>query len=104
MSNSDSDKQAVSPDVAIARLEGAITSALEEVHRLRGELSRMDAQGRELEALLRGVTSGEGGPREMVDRLHVLDEENRDLRARLKLGREGVEKLLKRIRFLEERR
>ncbi len=104
MSNSDSEKEAVSPDVAIARLEEAITTVLEEVHRLRGELSRMDAQGQELEGLLRGVTSGEEGPREMVDRLHVLDEENRDLRARMKLGREGIEKLLKRIRFLEEQR
>ena len=104
MSDSDSDNEAVSPDAAIARLERAVASVLGEVHRLRSEFSRMDAQGRELEALLRGVTSGEGGPREMVDRLHVLDEENRDLRARLKLGREGVEKLLKRIRFLEERR
>ena len=104
MSNSDSEKETVSPDVAVARLEEAITSALEEVHRLRSEVSRMDAQGQELEGLLRGVSSGEGGPREMVDRLHVLDEENRDLRARLKLGREGIEKLLKRIRFLEEQR
>ena len=104
MSNSDSEKEAVSPDVAIARLEEAITSALEEVHHLRGELSRMDAQGQELEGLLRGVTSGEAGPREMIDRLHVLEEENRDLRVRLDKGREGIGKLLTRIRFLEEQR
>ena len=104
MSSSDSEKEAASPDVAIARLEEAVTSALEEVHRLRGEISRLDAQGQELEGLLRGVTTGEGGPREMVDRLHVLEEDNRDLRARLKLGREGIEKLMKRIRFLEDQR
>ena len=104
MSSSDSEKEVVSPDVAVARLEEAITTVLDEVHRLRGEISRMDAQGRELEGLLRGVTSGEEGPREMVDRLHVLDDENRDLRARLKVGKDGVEKLLKRIRFLEEQR
>ncbi len=104
MSNSDSEKGAVSPDVAIAQLEKAVTSVLGEVHHLREELSRMDAQGQELEGLLRGVTSGEEGPREMIDKLHILEEENRDLRTRLDLGREGVGKLLTRIRFLEEQR
>lgn len=104
MSSSESDREAVSPDVAIAQLEGAITSVLEEVYRLRGEFSRMDAQGQELEELLLGVTSGKRGPREMMDRLGVMEEENRELRARLDIGREGVGKLLTRIRFLEEQR
>jgi hypothetical protein len=40
----------------------------------------------------------------MIDRLHILEEENRDLRARLDQGKEGVGKLLKRIKFLEEQR
>jgi predicted nucleic acid-binding Zn-ribbon protein len=104
VSDSDSDNEAVSPDAAIAHLEKAVVSVLGEVHRLRSEFSRMDAQGEELEGLLRAVTSGEEGPRDMIDRLHILEEENRDLRARLDLGKEGVGKLLKRIKFLEEQR
>ena len=53
MSDSDSDNEAVSPDAAIAHLERAVASVLGEVHRLRSEFSRMDAQGEELEGLLR---------------------------------------------------
>ncbi|MEE2669602.1 MAG: hypothetical protein VYD78_06325 [Gemmatimonadota bacterium] len=104
MSSSESDREAVSPDVAIARLEEAITSILQEMQSLHDESSRMDAQGQELEGLFRGVALGKGGPREMMDRLRILEEENQDLRARLDMGKEGIGKLLTRIRFLEEQR
>jgi hypothetical protein len=62
----------------------------------------MNEQGQELAGLLKGVTSGEAGPREMIAKLHILEEENRDLRRRLEEGREGVDRLLAQIRFLEE--
>ena len=108
MSNSGSKKKSaatgVSPDKAVKRMETAVTATLKEVERLKGEVVRMGAQGEELEGLLKGVTSGEGGPREMVDKLHILEEENRDLRRRLEEGREGVNRLLARVRFLEEQK
>ena len=90
------------PDKAVERLENAVTAALTRVELLEGEVVRMNAQGEELEGLLKGVTSGEGGPREMVAKLHILEEENRDLRRRLDEGREGVNRLLAQIKFLEE--
>jgi hypothetical protein len=37
----------------------------------------------------------------MVSRLRALEEENADLRSRIDQGREGVERLLAKIRFLE---
>ena len=92
----------VSPDQAVERLGKAVTAALAHVEQLRGEVARMHAQGEALEGLLKGVTSGEEGPREMLDKLHILEEENRDLRRRLEEGREGVDRLLAQIRFLEE--
>ena len=104
MSNNDSDNVTVTPAAAIKRLKAAVTSAVDEVNRLRGEVARMEAQGDELEGLIRGVTSGEDSPREMIDRISILEEENRDLRARLNQGREGVDRLLARIRFLEEQK
>lgn len=104
MSNSASEKSNVTPAQAFERLEKAVSLAVGEVGRLREELARLEAQGEELEGLLRGVTSGGKGPREMIDRLHILEEENRDLRTRMNQGREGVERLLARIKFLEEQR
>lgn len=105
MSSSGSKKSAwkdARPDKALQRLEKAVTAALDHVERLEREVVRMEAQGEALEDLLRGVTSGEAGPREMIDTLHVLQEENRDLRRRLDEGRAGVDRLLARVKFLEE--
>ena len=93
----------MSPDQAVERLEKAVTAALEQVERLRSEVVRMHAQGEALEGLLKGVTSGEEGPREMLDKLHILEEENRDLRSRLDQGRAGVDRILARVKFLEEK-
>ncbi len=104
MSNNASEKPDVTTAAALKRLEAAVVAAVGEVERLRGEVARMEAQGEELEGLIRGVTSGERSPREMIDRISILEEENRDLRARLNQGREGVERLLARIRFLEEQK
>ncbi len=93
----------VSPGQAVERLEKAVTAALEQVEQLRGEVVQMNAQGEALEGLLKGVTSGEVGPREMIEKLHVLEEENRDLRTRLDQGRAGVDRILARVKFMEEK-
>ncbi len=92
----------VAPDKAVQRLAIAVTAALARVELLEGEVVRMNEQGEELEGLLKGVTSGKAGPREMIAKLHILEEDNRDLRRRLEEGREGVDRLLAQIRFLEE--
>jgi len=94
----------VAPDKAVERLENAVTAALKKVELLEGEVVRVNAQGKELEGMLKGVTSGKVGPREMVSKLHILEEENRDLRRRLDEGREGVNRLLAQVKFLEEQR
>ena len=106
MSSSGSSRQRVSndvaPDKAVERLEKAVTAALARVALLEGEVVRMNTQGEQLEGLLKGVSSGEGGPREMIAKLNILEEENRDLRRRLDEGREGVARLLSQVKFLEE--
>ena len=106
MSSSGSKRQRAPKDVAsdkaVGRLENAVTAALTRVELLEGEVVRMNTQGKELEGMLKGVTSGEGGPRDMIAKLHILEDENRDLRRRLDEGREGVDRLLAQIKFLEE--
>ena len=79
-----------------------MTAALARVELLEGEVVRMNAQGEQLEGLLQGVSSGEGGPRKMIAKLHILEEENRDLRRRLDEGLAGVGRLLSQVKFLEE--
>ena len=93
----------VSPGQAVKRLENAVNAALKEVERLQGDVVRIRTQGEALEGLLKGVTSGEEGPRELIEKIHIIEEENRDLRNRLDEGRAGVERLLARVRFLEEK-
>lgn len=106
MSSSASRKKIVAKDVepakAVERLASAVIAAIDKIEWLDGEVSRMIVQGKALEGLLEGVTSGEGGPRAMIDKLHLLEEENRDLRSRLEEGRAGVDRLLARVKFLEE--
>ena len=103
MSSSGSSRQRVSKDVAPSKaVERLVTAALARVALLEGEVVRMNAQGEQLEGLLKGVSSGEGGPREMIAKLNILEEENRDLRRRLEEGREGVARLLSQVKFLEE--
>jgi predicted RNase H-like nuclease (RuvC/YqgF family) len=93
----------VSPEQAVKRLENAVNAALKQVESLQGDVVRMRTQGEALEGLLKGVTSGEEGPRELIEKIHIIEEENRGLRNRLDEGRAGVERLLARVRFLEEK-
>jgi hypothetical protein len=68
---------------------------------MNDRMSLAEEKSEELEELLRRFTGHEVEPGDMVSRLRKLEEENVDLRARLDQGREGVERLLAKIRFLE---
>ena len=104
MSNNASEGRGVTPADALQRLENAVSKAGDRVDELRRELARTQARREELEGMIRGVTSGALSPSEMVERVDILEREGAELRARLKEGREGVERLLARIRFLEDQR
>lgn len=100
MSNPGSDER---PDLAArARLESAVGRLVEQlrIHRERGE--RAENRVRDLEGLLARFARGEEDPAALARRLDELREENRALRERMKEGREGVERLLSRVRYLDE--
>lgn len=84
------------------RLEGAVEATLIRIGGLERDLDEARRQASEMEELLRKFSQGETAPSEMAERLRLLEEENRDLRDRLQSGKEGVKRLLARIRFLEE--
>lgn len=91
------------PDlVAHARLRVAVERLLELV-RLQGDRAvRAEGRVRDLEGLLARFARGEEDPARLARGLEALREENEELRRRLGEGAEGVERLLARIRFLEE--
>lgn len=103
MSNGEARSQTGPPDLqALARLEEAVEATLSRLGALEADLKESRRQASEMEEVLRKFTGGEEDPSQMVSRLHRLEKENKMLLDRMQKGREGVERLLARIRFLEE--
>jgi phage shock protein A len=88
----------------LGRLEAAVDAALSQVQTLRKQVRTAESRSSELETLLERYSSGDEKPGEAAERVRALEQENGELRSRLEQGREGVERLLARIRFLEEQR
>ena len=103
MSNQERDPlRTVRSQDGFERLERAVEAASARVRGLNRSLSAAQAETRRLEAQLQRFTGGEETGSELLARLQRLEAENEVLHDRLKRGREGVEKLLARVRFLEE--
>jgi predicted RNase H-like nuclease (RuvC/YqgF family) len=86
------------------RLDGAVERALERIRELEERLEGAEERARDLDGLLAHMSGGELPPTALLDRVRALEGENADLRRRLSGGREGVERLLAKIRFLEDQR
>ena len=89
---------------ALTELEQAVGRVLEEVESLRGRVKESESRTRNVEELLRRFTKGEVDPGNLQERLSELEAMNQGLLDRIDSGREGVERVLARIRFLEEHR
>ncbi len=89
---------------AFQKLEQAVGSLMERVGRTRERALAAESRSLELDTLLARFTEDGDAAGQLLDRLHELEAENGDLRDRLSRGREGVERLLARIRFLEGQR
>ena len=87
---------------ALSRLDEAVGGLLDELERLRKEHGEATSKAAELEELLANFVEGESEPGALVERVRELESENGDLRVRLEEGREGIRRMLARIRFLEE--
>jgi predicted nuclease with TOPRIM domain len=100
------DKGNEGPDerAALKALEGAVGRLLKRLAGLTVRAEKAEARQAEVEDLLRRITSGDESPAAMHTRLREIEVEADDLRDRLGQGRETVERLLARIRFLEEQR
>ncbi len=103
MSKPEDKKKADTPDLeAYSHLETAVEATIARVEGLQADLEKAKSQASDMEGLLRKFTDGEESPTHLIARLQRLEEENKVLLERLQGGRDGVERLLARIRFLEE--
>lgn len=89
---------------ALSRLDGAVESVLSRLERVESRMKEAEERRRELEELLDSFRSGEEDPAELAERAERLAEQNEILRRRLEEGRDAVERIQARIRFLEEQR
>jgi len=83
-------------------LEASISRALGRIRELERELGRTRARRDEIEGLLQRMSEGDENPARMSRRLKLLDKENGDLKARIEAGREVAQRLLARVRYLED--
>lgn len=86
---------------AFARLERAVGRLLDRLEATTMRAEAAEARGTELATLVERFTGNEEDAGELVDRLKRLEAQNEDLRSRLEQGRDGVDRMLARIRFLE---
>jgi predicted RNase H-like nuclease (RuvC/YqgF family) len=95
--------EADSPErTAFRGAEAAVGRLLKELVSLRKRTLRAEERVAEVEELLRKFTRGDADPAGLERRTKALEDENAELRRRIEEGREGVDRLLARIRFIEE--
>ena len=103
MSNTEA-KSGAPGGAGFKELDAALGRLIEELTLTRGRASEAEAKSAELEEIVKRFTGDQGEAGRLLTRLGDLEAENTDLRARLERGREGVERLLARVKFLEEQR
>lgn len=90
--------------VALGRLNQAFETLLAHHAAEKARADRAEGELRELEQLLKAFEIGTESPKGLRDRVDVLETEREDLMARMVRGRETVQRVMDRIRFLEERK
>ena len=89
---------------ALNTLEGTVNEALERLALMTARAEAAESKSAELGELMHRITDNPAAAGDVLTRLKSLEEENADLRKRLESGRAGVERLLAKVRFLENQR
>jgi chromosome segregation ATPase len=93
------------PEIAaLQELERAVAKAADRLGELARRVDEAEARSRQLEELVGRFTGNAEEAGQLLTRLGRLDEENADMKARLEEGRAGVDRILARIRFMEDQR
>ena len=102
MSNPEQAPETPDASETFARLESAVRRLIRQSAELRAELRLARERNRELMELLGPVAEGEASPESVLERLRAAEDERHEFQQRLERGREVVERMMARIRFLEE--
>lgn len=89
---------------ALTRLEAGVGRLLSEREDLSRRVEFAEGRVQDLEALLRRFTKGDADPAALQATISRLELENDSMREKIREGREGVDRLLARLRFLEDLR
>ncbi len=93
------------PELAgLQELERSVAKAADRLGELSRRVEEAEARSRQLQELVGRFTGNADEAGQLLTRLGRLDEENADLKARLEEGRAGVDRILARIRFMEDQR
>jgi predicted RNase H-like nuclease (RuvC/YqgF family) len=82
----------------------ALARLTKSVERLLEERVNQNTRIGELEGQITRLKKGDVDSTELRNRLEAAESRNRDLLKRIEEGREGVERLLSRLQFLEDQR
>lgn len=85
-------------------LELAVGRVVAEVRGLRRRAKEAEERAERIDELLREFSEGSEDPGTLARKVAKLEGENEALRARIRRGREGIDRIMARIRFLEDRR
>lgn len=87
---------------AFVELEKIVEAALRHLTEVTRRVEIAEDRNAEFETLIKRFAGDEGDAGQVLHRLAQLEEDNEDMRSRLEAGQVSVNKLIAKIRFVEE--
>ena len=89
---------------AFIELERIVDAALRHLGEVTRRAEMAEDRNAEFEALIKRFAGDEGDAGKVLHRLAELEEDNENMRSRLEAGQVSVDKLIAKIRFMEEQK
>ena len=89
---------------AFIELERIVDAALRHLGEVIRRAEMAEDRNAEFEALIKRFAGDEGDAGQVLHRLAELEEDNENMRSRLEAGQVSVDKLIAKIRFMEEQK
>ena len=89
---------------AFIELERIVDAALRHLGEVTRRAEMAEDRNAEFEALIKRFAGDEGDAGQLLHRLAQLEEDNENMRSRLEAGQVSVDKLIAKIRFMEEQK